>query len=62
VRAIKAVKATEELGLEAIGGPLDVDQICAQRVCRDVVDGLIDECIDRRVHSVSRIRHRERFH
>jgi hypothetical protein len=33
MRAIKAVKATEELGLETIRSPLDFDEIFAQRVC-----------------------------
>jgi hypothetical protein len=62
MRAIKAVKATEELGPETIGGPLDFDEIFAERVCRDVVDGLIDECINNLVETVSRIRNGERFH
>ena len=60
--AIEAVQAAEELGFEAIGGPPDVDEVCAQRVCRDMVDQLVDECIDGRIQTLSRIRDRERLH
>ena len=47
VRAIKAVQAPEELGFEPIDRPPDVDQVLAQRVRREIVDGLVDERIDR---------------
>ncbi|MGA7988150.1 MAG: hypothetical protein WCB51_07110 [Candidatus Dormiibacterota bacterium] len=60
--AIEAVQAAEKLGFEAIGGPSDVDKVGAQSVCRDMLDRLIDECINRRVQMVFRIRDRERFH
>ena len=60
--AIKAVQAADELGFEPIDRPPDVDQVLGQSVCRDPVDELVDECIDSLIDTVSRIRHRERFH
>jgi hypothetical protein len=62
VRAIEAVKATEKLGFEAIGSAPDGDQVLAERVGRERVDGLGDECIHGLVQTVSRIRYGERFH
>jgi hypothetical protein len=44
------------------GGSPDVDQVLAQGVGRDTIDGLVDECINSLSHTVSRIRDRERFH
>ncbi len=62
VGAIEAVKATQELGLEAIGSPPDGDQVVAQRVGREAVDGLADECIHGLGQPLSGIRYGERFH
>jgi hypothetical protein len=62
VGAIKAVQAAEELCFEPIDGSPDVDQVIGQRVGRDRVDGLVDECIDSVLHTVARVRDRERFH
>ena len=62
MRAIEAVQAAEELGFEPIDRPPDVDQILAQGVGRDTIDGLVDECIDSLLHTASRLRDRERFH
>ena len=38
--AIEAVQAPEELGFEPIDRPPDVDQILAERVGRELIDGL----------------------
>ena len=62
VGAIEAVQATEELGLEAIGSPPEVDEILAQRLGREAVDGLADERIDCLGQTLSGIRYGERFH
>jgi hypothetical protein len=62
VRAIEAVKATEKLGFEAIGSAPDGNQVLAQRVRRERVDGLGDECVHSLVQTLSRIRYGERFH
>ncbi len=59
---IKAVQAADELRLEAIDGPADLDQVGAERVGRDPVDGLVDERIDGRTHTVARLRYRDRLH
>jgi hypothetical protein len=59
---MKAVQATDELCFESIDRPPDIDQVRAQGACREIVDGLVDECIDSLIHTVSRIRYRERFH
>ena len=60
--AIEAVQATEELGFEAIGSPPEVDEILAQRLGREAVDGLADERIDCLGQTLSGIRYGERFH
>ena len=62
VGAIEAVQATQKLGLEAIGSPTDGDEVVAQRLRREVVDGLADECIHGLSQTLSRIRYGERFH
>ena len=62
MRAIEAVQATEELGLETIARPLDVDEIFTERVGRDVVDELIDERIDNVMQPFANVRHGEGFH
>jgi hypothetical protein len=59
---MEAMQATDELGLEPIDGPPNVDQVRAQGVCRELVDGLADECIDSVIDTVSRIRYGEGFH
>ena len=51
--AIEAVQAPEELGFEAIDRAPDVDQILAQRVRREVIDGLADQCVDGVIETVS---------
>jgi hypothetical protein len=60
--AMKAVQATDELCFESIDRPPDIDQVRAQGVCRETVDGLVDECIDSLIHTVSCMGYRERFH
>jgi hypothetical protein len=62
VGAIKTVEAAEEFGFEPIGSPPDADQIFAQRVGGQPVNGLVDECIDRLIDMVTGIRNGERFH
>ena len=59
---MEAMQATDELGFEPIDRPPDIDQVRTQGVRRDTVDGLVDERIDSILNTVSRIRHRERFH
>ena len=62
VRAIKAVQAPEELGFEPIDGAPEVDQILAQRVRRELIDGLVNQPIDGVIETLARIRDREGFH
>ncbi|MGH9208194.1 MAG: hypothetical protein ACRD1G_16835 [Acidimicrobiales bacterium] len=60
--AIEAVQTTHELCFESIDRPPDVDEVRTQRVGRERVDGLVDECIDSLIKTVSRIRDGERYH
>ena len=62
MRAIKAVQAPEELCFESIDRSPDIDQILAQGVGRELIDGLVDQTIDGVTETVSRIRDCERFH
>ncbi len=62
VGAIEAAQTTQALGFKAIDRPADVDHVRAECVRREPVDGLLDECINRRMHGVFRVRDRERFH
>jgi hypothetical protein len=56
------VQAADELSFESIDRATNVDQIGAQLVRRDSVDGLADECIDILTETLFDSRHRERFH
>ena len=62
VGPIEAVKATQELGFEAIGSAPDGDEVVAQRVGGAAVDGLVDERIHGLGQPLPRIRYGERFH
>ena len=59
---IKAMQAAHELRLEAIDRPPHIDEVRAEGMGRDPVDGLVDERVDRRIHMASRLRYRERLH
>jgi hypothetical protein len=59
---MKAVQTPDALGLEPIDRPADLDQVLAQGVCREAVERLTDECIDRLTQTVSGTRYGERFH
>ena len=59
---MKAMQAAEELCFEPIDRLPDVDQVLAQGVCREIVNGPVDECIDGVMDAVSRLRDREGFH
>jgi hypothetical protein len=59
---MKAVQAADELRFEPVDSTPDVDQVRAQSVGRDIVDGLVDESFHGVMQTVSRIRYCERFH
>jgi hypothetical protein len=59
---MKAVEATKALCLETIDRPRDVDQILAENLGRETIDGLTDECIDNVIEPLSNIGDHERFH
>ena len=55
-------RLTHDIDLNIAVAPEDVDQVLAQGVCRELVDGLVNQSIDGVIETVCRIRDRERLH